>query len=93
VPAAASLRTGSGRPRSANIEVFTMRGLLIIGAVLLGGGLFVLIKAPTYSSEDSVLKVGNLEAKMQREHSIPPWVGGIGIGAGLVLIFVGFKKS
>jgi hypothetical protein len=69
-----------------------MRGLLIAGAVLLAGGLFILIKAPTYSSEDSVLKVGSLEAKMQREHTIPPWVGGVAVGAGLVLVLVGFKK-
>jgi hypothetical protein len=69
-----------------------MRGLLIAGAVLMAGGLFILIKAPTYSSEDSVLKVGNLEAKMLREHTIPPWAGGVAVGAGLVLVLVGFKK-
>jgi hypothetical protein len=53
-----------------------MRALQILGAILILGGLFVLIKAPSYSSDKSVLKIGDVEAKVSQEHAIPPWIGG-----------------
>jgi hypothetical protein len=69
-----------------------MRGLQILGAVLILGGLFVLIKSPSYSSEKSVLKIGDVEAKVSQEHVIPAWAGGIAVVAGVVLI-IGARKS
>ena len=69
-----------------------MRALQILGAVLILGGLFVLIKSPSYSSEKSVLKIGDVEAKVSQEHAIPPWAGGIAVAAGVLLI-VGARKS
>ncbi len=70
-----------------------MRILQIIGALLIAGGLFVLIKSPTYSSEQSVLKIGDIEAKMQREQVVPPWIGGAALGAGVVLVAVGLRRK
>lgn len=69
-----------------------MRILQILGAVLILGGLFVLIKAPSYSSEKSVFKIGDVEAKVAQERAIPPWVGGATVAAGVVLIVVGARK-
>jgi hypothetical protein len=69
-----------------------MRALQILGALLIAGGLFVLIRAPSYSSEKSVLKVGTLEAKVNEQHEIPGWAGGAALAAGVVLIVVGFRK-
>jgi len=66
--------------------------LQIIGAVLIAAGLYVLIKSPTFSREESVLKIGDMEAKVQRQHDIPPWAGGAAIAAGIVLIVVGGRK-
>jgi len=70
-----------------------MRVVQILGALLIAAGLYVLIKAPTYSSEQSVFKVGDVEAKVQRQHDIPPWLGGAALAAGVVLVLVGVKKS
>jgi hypothetical protein len=70
-----------------------MRVVQIAGALLIAGGLFVLIKAPTYSSDKSVFKIGDVEAKVSQEHAIPPWAGGIALAAGVVLIVVGARKS
>jgi hypothetical protein len=70
-----------------------MRILQIIGAILIAAGLYVLIRAPTFSSEESVFKVGDVEAKVQRHHDIPPWLGGAALAAGVVLVVVGAKKS
>ena len=69
-----------------------MRILQIVGALLIAGGLFVLIKAPTYSSEKSVFKIGDVEAKVAQERAIPPWAGGTALAAGAVLIVVGARK-
>jgi drug/metabolite transporter (DMT)-like permease len=69
-----------------------MRVLQIVGAILILAGLFVLIKAPSYSSEKSVLKIGDVEAKVSQQHAIPPWAGGAAVIAGVVLIVVGARK-
>jgi drug/metabolite transporter (DMT)-like permease len=69
-----------------------MRGLQIVGALLIAAGLFVLIKAPSYSSEKSVFKVGSVEAKVTEDHAIPAWAGGAALAAGVVLIVVGARK-
>lgn len=69
-----------------------MRAMAISGLVLVALGLWVIIRPPSYSSEESVLKLGDIEAKMQQEHPVPGWVGGLALGAGLVLVVVGVKK-
>jgi hypothetical protein len=69
-----------------------MRVLQILGAILILGGLYVLISSPSYSSEKSLLKIGDVEAKVSQEHAIPPWVGGAGIAVGVILIVVGARK-
>ena len=70
-----------------------MRIIQIIGALLIAGGLYVLIKAPTYSSDKSLFKVGEVEARVRQHHEIPPWAGGAGIAAGLVLVVAGVRRG
>ena len=70
-----------------------MRMLQILGVILILGGLFVLIRSPSYSSDKSVLKIGAVEAKVSQEHAIPPWVGGAAVVAGVVFIVIGARKS
>jgi drug/metabolite transporter (DMT)-like permease len=70
-----------------------MSALRISGAILIAVGLFVLIKPPSYSREESVLKVGDIEAKLQEQRTVPSWVGSALLGAGCVLVIVGLKKS
>ncbi len=69
-----------------------MRALQIAGSILIAIGLWFIIRPPSYSSEESVFKFGNIEAQMRREHAIPGWVGGMAIGAGVVLVAIGLKK-
>lgn len=69
-----------------------MRAVQIAGAILVAAGLFMIIRPPSYSREESVFKLGQLEAKIQQQHSVPGWVGGVALGAGLVLIVLGLKK-
>ena len=69
-----------------------MRVMQVIGALLVAAGLFVLIKSPSYSQDKSLLKIGGVEAKVSQEHAIPPWVGFVTLGAGVILIAVGFRR-
>ncbi len=68
-----------------------MRVVQIVGAILIAAGLFMIIRPPSYSREESVFKLGDLEAKVQQQHSVPGWMGGIALGAGLVLVVLGLK--
>jgi drug/metabolite transporter (DMT)-like permease len=69
-----------------------MRYLTILGVLLIAAGLFVIFRPPSYSSEQSVLKLGDLEAKVQQQRTVPGWVGGTLLGAGCVLLVFGIKK-
>jgi len=69
-----------------------MRALQILGAILIAAGLFVIIRQPTYPHEESVFKLGDIEAKLQEKRPFPGWVGGVLLGAGGVLLLVGFWK-
>jgi hypothetical protein len=69
-----------------------MRTVQIIGAILVALGLWVLIRPPSYTHEQSVLKLGDVEARVQHERPVPGWAGGLALGAGAVLLVVGFKR-
>jgi drug/metabolite transporter (DMT)-like permease len=69
-----------------------MRALQIVGAVLIVVGLWVILRPPNYSHEQSVLKLGEVEAKVERQQPVPGWIGGIALGAGVVLVVAGFGK-
>jgi len=51
----------------------------ISDAVLIVIGLWISIRPASYSREESVFKLGDIEAKMQQGHHVPGWVGGIAI--------------
>jgi drug/metabolite transporter (DMT)-like permease len=69
-----------------------MRILQILGAILIAAGLFIFIKAPSYSSEKSVFKIGDVEARVAQQQPISPWVGGGAVAAGVLLIVAGARK-
>jgi cytochrome c biogenesis protein CcdA len=70
-----------------------MRSLIIAGVILIAVGLFVILKPPSYSREESVLKFGDLEARVQQQRTVPGWVGGVLLGAGCVLVVFGGRKT
>jgi drug/metabolite transporter (DMT)-like permease len=70
-----------------------MRALQISGVILVVVGLFLILRPPSYSRDESVVKLGDFEAKVQQQHTVPGWVGGALLGAGCVLVIVGLRKS
>lgn len=70
--------------------------LLILGAVLLLAGAVALIHPGfTYTKKDEVLKIGTIQATVQRQESvqIPTGVAVLGLVAGLGLGVVGFRMK
>jgi drug/metabolite transporter (DMT)-like permease len=70
-----------------------MRTLQILGAILVAAGLFLIIRPPTYPHQESVFKLGDLQATVQDRRTVPGWVGGVLLGAGCVLVIGGMKRS
>ncbi len=70
-----------------------MRALQISGLVLIVVGLWIILRPPSYSRDETVLKFGDIEAKMQQQRSVPEWAGGMALGAGCVMVLVGFRKT
>jgi hypothetical protein len=69
-----------------------MRPLILAGIVLLGLGVFVLVRGASFTSRRNVLQVGDLKVSATERQSIPPWVGGVALVGGLVLIISGVRK-
>ena len=72
-----------------------MRGLVVLGIVLLLGGLGALIwPAITYTKTEKAIDIGPVEVQTQRKESIPlPPIAGIAaIAAGVTLIIVGRRR-
>ena len=70
-----------------------MRALQISGLVLIAISLWMILRPPSYSHDETVLKFGDIEAKMQQQRTVPEWAGGIALGAGIVIVLVGMRKS
>jgi drug/metabolite transporter (DMT)-like permease len=58
----------------------------IIGVALLAAGIFVLARGWSYTAQRGELEFGEFKASVVEKRSIPPWVGGIVILGGAVLM-------
>lgn len=66
-----------------------MRVSLVLGILLVAAGTFVAARGFSYTSRESVLKVGQFEATVQEKRTISPWFGVGAIATGLVIILAG----
>ena len=67
-------------------------GYVIAGFVLAAVGAYITFVGVSYTKEASLLKFGTLEAKYEQKHRVPEWIGGMGLGAGLVFVVIGFRR-
>lgn len=71
----------------------SMRPYLIAGIALLGLGIFVLLLGASFTTRRDVVSVGDMKITANQQQSIPPWVGGAALVAGLAIIVVGARKK
>jgi hypothetical protein len=70
-----------------------VKPMTIVGALLIAGGLYVLIQGASFTKDKTVLKAGPLEANVKTHQSIPPWAGGLAIAVGIGCVVVGLRKT
>ena len=72
-----------------------MKPIALIGLLLIVVGLAALVyQGITYTSGDTVMAIGPLEVTTERQKTIPlpPVLGLVAVGAGVVLLTVGVRK-
>ena len=69
-----------------------MKLVQLVGLLCILAGGFVLIRGISYTKQESVIEVGDLKAGFEEKKSVPPWVGGLGIVAGIGLIVIGARS-
>jgi len=69
-----------------------MRPLILAGLVLLALGGFVLLRGLSYTSQKSVLDIGEFHATMEERQSVPPWIGAAAVVGGIALLVAGSRR-
>ena len=59
--------------------------------ILFGLGALVLLRGASFTSTRQVLTVGDGQILAGQRQSIPPWVGGVVMVAGVALVFAGTR--
>ena len=70
-----------------------MRILIVLGILLIALGGYMILQGVSFTSERSVLRVGELEASLEERKSVPGWVGGVVVVAGLALVIAGGRRG
>jgi len=70
-----------------------MRISVVAGIVLLLAGGFFLWQGGSLTTRRDVLKVGDLKVTATEEHPIQPWVAGLAVAAGVVLVVAGARRK
>ncbi len=69
-----------------------MRPLILVGIVVFGLGAFVFLRGASFTSKRDVLQVGDVKITADEQQTVPPWLGGVAMVAGVVLIVAGARK-
>lgn len=68
-------------------------GFLLLGAVLLIGGGYVLFEGGSFTSREEVLRVGDLQVSAKTQHPILPWMAWVGVLAGGAFVVAGLNRK
>ncbi len=69
-----------------------MRPLAIAGLLLVVLGGFVLLRGLSFTSQKSVLKVGDFQASVEERRDVPAWAGAVAVAGGIVLLIAGSRR-
>jgi hypothetical protein len=73
-----------------------MKGLVLIGVVLIVLGIIGLAyQGFTYTTREKVIDLGPLKASVEKQKTVPlpPILGGLAVAAGVLLVWMGARKS
>ena len=69
-----------------------MKPMVILGALIVAAGLYILVNGASFTKDSTVLKAGPIEAHLEKKEPIPPWAGGIAVVVGIGCIALGMRK-
>lgn len=68
-------------------------GLIIVGVVLIGLGLWVTLGNGSYSKTDTVASIGSAKIEATHDKAVPQWVGIAGIVIGGIVAVAGIARK
>src|ERR1043166_8242378 len=81
-----------GVRRAALRRRTSMRLGVILGVVLIALGAWAATGNASYKTKRDVVTVGDFKASVREEHTVPPWVGYVGIGAGILVLMASVRR-
>jgi hypothetical protein len=69
-----------------------MRATVWVGIALIIAGVFVYLRGGV-TRKTEVLDVGPLEVSTSEKQEIPPWIAGLVVGAGVLLVAAGLRQK
>jgi hypothetical protein len=69
-----------------------MRASVWVGIALIVAGVAVFLRGG-FTKKEEVLDVGPLEVTRSERQAIPPWVAGIAVAAGVIIVATGLRSS
>jgi len=63
-----------------------MKPLTIAGIVLAVLGAIIVLRGLSYGSQNSVMRIGDVQVSAEQRQMVPTWVGGVAIAGGLLLM-------
>ena len=70
-----------------------MRLRIVVAVLLIVAGGLILAGSLSWSKRNDVVNLGSVRVSTTEKKTIPPWIGGVVAGAGLLLIFAGAGKQ
>lgn len=70
-----------------------MRIATIVGILLIGLGGYLFYENGSFSTREDVLKVGDLKVTAEKEHAVAPWMAGVAVLGGIVLVVAGVRSK
>jgi len=68
-----------------------MKPLAIAGILLAVLGAVIVFRGLSYGSQRNTMRVGDLQVSAEQQRAIPPWVGGVAIVGGVLLVAAGMR--
>lgn len=68
-------------------------GLIIVGVILIGLGLWVTLGNGSYSKTDTIASIGSAKIEATHDKAIPQWVGIAGIVIGGIVAVAGIARK
>jgi hypothetical protein len=70
-----------------------MRVLVVVGVLLIAAGGYVFLNGGSFTSRRDLLRVGDVAISAKEQRPIEPWIAGVAIVAGVVMVGVGLKRA